>query len=144
MKVQQTRLSSWLFHRQAHLPVASACWPDLCSRAKKEPQCQKLTRTAPKTFLNTSRVLSNITRALRQIAPENSPESSGKSLSHKFFGVPFLSLICSLVSRVHIVCVMFCCSLSACPPQGCLGPEGRQSPTPRKALERVSLTGMFG
>ena len=33
------------------------------------------------------------TRVLRRIAPESSPESSAESLSQKFFGVPFLSLI---------------------------------------------------
>ena len=32
------------------------------------------------------------TRILRQIAPESSPKSSAKSLSHKFFGVPVLAL----------------------------------------------------
>ena len=31
-------------------------------------------------------------KVLRQIAPESSPESSTKSLSHKYFGIPFLSL----------------------------------------------------
>ena len=44
-------------------------------------------------FLNNSVAPSNKTRVLRQITPENSPENSAKSLSHKFFGVPFLSLI---------------------------------------------------
>ena len=32
-------------------------------------------------------------RVSRQIAPESSPESSAKSLSQKFFGVPCLSVI---------------------------------------------------
>ena len=66
-----------------------------CSGAKKEPQSQKLARTAPKNFLNNSRGLPVITiktRVSRQITPESSPESSAKSLSQKFFGVPFLSL----------------------------------------------------
>ena len=62
------------------------------SRAKKEPQSQKVARTVPKKFLNHSRALPNKTRVLRQITRESSPESSAKSLSHKFFGVPFLSL----------------------------------------------------
>ena len=60
------------------------------------PQSQKIARTAPKNFLNNSRGLLVIThkiRVLRQIAPESSPESSAKSLSQKFFGVLFLSLI---------------------------------------------------
>ena len=61
-------------------------------RAKKEPQSQRIARTAPKNFLNNSRAVANKTRVLRQIAPENSPESSAKSLLQKFFGVPFLSL----------------------------------------------------
>ena len=38
------------------------------------------------------RSLANKTRVLRQSAPESSAESSAKSLSQKFFGVPFLSL----------------------------------------------------
>ena len=59
---------------------------------KEEPQSQKIARTAPKNFLNNSRALPNKTRVLRQIAPETSPKSSAKSFSHKFFGVPFLSL----------------------------------------------------
>ena len=66
------------------------------SGAKKEPQSQKIARTAPKNFLNNSRGYRSLpikTRALRQIAPESSPESSAKSLSQKFFGVPFLCLI---------------------------------------------------
>ena len=62
-------------------------------RQKKEPQTQKIAQTIPKNFLNNSRALPNKTRVLRQIAPESSPESSAKSLSQKFFGVPFLSLI---------------------------------------------------
>ena len=61
-------------------------------RAKKEPQSQRIARTAPKKFLNNSRALPNQTRVLRQIMPESSPESSAKSLSQKFSGVPFLSL----------------------------------------------------
>ena len=60
---------------------------------KKEPQSQKIARRAPKNFLNNSRARLNKTSVLRQIAPESSPESSAKSLSQKFFGVPFLSLI---------------------------------------------------
>ena len=51
------------------------------SRAKKEPQSHN------------SRAPPNQTRVLRPIAPESSAESSAKSLSQKFFGVPFLSLI---------------------------------------------------
>ena len=61
-------------------------------RAKKEPQNQRIARTAPKNCLNNSRALPNKTCVLRQTAPENSPESSAKSLSQKFFGVPFLFL----------------------------------------------------
>ena len=42
-------------------------------------------------------------RVLRQIAPESSPESSAKSLSQKFFGVPFLSLRwCLLMGIFHL------------------------------------------
>ena len=63
--------------------------------SQKEPQSQKIARTAPKTCLNNSRPLPNKTRVLRQIARESSPESSAKSLSHKFVGVPFLSLTLS-------------------------------------------------
>ena len=59
---------------------------------KKERQSQKIARTAPKNVLNNSRALPNKTRVLRQTAPESSPESSAKSLSRKFLGVPFLSL----------------------------------------------------
>ena len=65
----------------------------LKSGAKKEPQSQKIARTVPKNFLNNSKALQSKTRALRQIAPESSPESSAKSLLHKFFGVHFLSLM---------------------------------------------------
>ena len=64
----------------------------ILSGAKKEPQSQKIARTAPKNFLNNSRALPSKTRVLRQITPESSPERSAKSLSQKFFGVPFLSL----------------------------------------------------
>ena len=59
---------------------------------RRAPKSQRTARTAPKNFLNNSRALPNKTRALRQIAPESSPESSAKSLSQKFFGVPLLSL----------------------------------------------------
>ena len=59
-----------------------------------------IARTAPNHFLNNSRSPPNKTRALRQIAPESSPESSAKSSSHKFFGVPVLSLkIFALLKR---------------------------------------------
>ena len=63
------------------------------SGAQEEPQSQRIARTAPKNFLNNSRgyrSLPNKASILRQIAPESSPESSAKSLSQKFFGVPFL------------------------------------------------------
>ena len=55
-------------------------------------------RTAIKNELKNSKALPHKTRVLRQITPENSPESSAKSLSHKFFsfGVPFLPLILGL------------------------------------------------
>ena len=55
---------------------------------KKNPKSQKIARDAPKNCLNNSWALPSKTRFLRQIAPE----SSAKSWSHKFFGVPFLSL----------------------------------------------------
>ena len=57
----------------------------------KFPQRQKIAQTAPKNILNNSWALPNKTRGFRQIAPESSPESSAISLSHKLFGVPFLS-----------------------------------------------------
>ena len=60
---------------------------------KKKAPKQKIARTAPKTLLKKSGALPKKTRVLRQIAPESLPESSATSLSHKFFGVPFLSLI---------------------------------------------------
>ena len=50
----------------------------LNTRAKKEPQSQRIARTAPKNFLNNSRALASKTRVLRQIAPESSPEKFGK------------------------------------------------------------------
>ena len=58
---------------------------------KKNPKAQKNARTVPKNSLKNSGALPNKTRVLRQITPESSPESSAKSLSQKFFGVPFLS-----------------------------------------------------
>ena len=61
--------------------------------AKKEPQSQKNRTNRPKNFLNNSGALPNKTRDFRQIAPESSPESLAKSVSHKFFGVPFPSLM---------------------------------------------------
>ena len=60
------------------------------SETKKEPQTPKIARTVPKNFLNGSRALPNETRVLR--LSKSSPKSSAKSLSQKFFGVPFLSL----------------------------------------------------
>ena len=75
-----------------HFPSPPVC-PRPVSGAKKEsPNPKKIARTVPKNFLNNSRALPNKTRDLRQIAPESSPKSSVKSLSQKFFGVPFLSL----------------------------------------------------
>ena len=73
-----------------------SCQKEAClkSGAKKDPQSQKIARTAPKNFLNNSRgywSLPSKTRVLRQITPESSPERSAKSLSHSFFVVPFLS-----------------------------------------------------
>ena len=70
------------------------------SRPHKEPQSQKIARTAPKNFLNDSRALPNKNKGLRQIAPESSPESSAKSLSHKFLGVPFLSLKIAVRTKI--------------------------------------------
>ena len=67
---------------------------------------QKVARTAPNTFLNNSRALPNKTRVLRQIEPESSPERSGKSLSHNFFVVPFLSLTKSIVKILPSVWVL--------------------------------------
>ena len=53
-----------------------------CRAGESEPRsrgAKKNARTVPKNFLNNSRALPNKTRALRQIAPESSPESSAKS-----------------------------------------------------------------
>ena len=41
---------------------------------------------------------------LRQIAPEGSPESSAKSLSQKFFGVPSLSLTLGFTCCRYLIC----------------------------------------
>ena len=57
-------------------------------KSRKRSPKPKCARTAPKNFLNNSRALPNKTRLLGQLAPENSPESSACSLSHRFFGVP--------------------------------------------------------
>ena len=59
---------------------------------KRTPKPKNRTN-GPKNFLNNSRALPNKTRVLRRIAPESSPESSARSLSQKFFGVPFLFLM---------------------------------------------------
>ena len=64
------------------------------SRAKKNPKAKESHDQHQITFSTIQggyRSLPKKTRVLRQIAPESSPESSAKSLSHKFFGVPFLS-----------------------------------------------------
>ena len=60
---------------------------NLFTGTKEDSQSQNIARTAPKNFLNNSRggyrvSNPNKTRALSQIAPENSAERSGKSLSH--------------------------------------------------------------
>ena len=53
---------------------------------KKDSQSQnKLHETVPKNFLQISCAFPNKTRALRQITPESSLESSAKSLSHNVF-----------------------------------------------------------
>ena len=73
--------------------------PKRASKAQKSHE-----QTAPKNCLINSRVLPKKTRVLRQIAPESSPESSAKSLSHTFF-VPFLSLSgASTTLHPHVVC----------------------------------------
>ena len=63
---------------------------------KKDPQNQQNRTNNAKEFSEqfegATGPLPIKTRVLRQIAPESSPESSAKSLSQKFFGVPFLSL----------------------------------------------------
>ena len=57
--------------------------------AKKDPQNQKIARTAPKNFLNNSRGLPVSTQENKgfeaESSPESSPESSAKSLSRSFF-----------------------------------------------------------
>ena len=67
--------------------------PKYIQGTKNEPQSPKIARTAPINLLNNSRALTNKTSVPRQLTPESSPESSAKSLSHKFFGAPFLFLI---------------------------------------------------
>ena len=62
-------------------------------RSQKRTSKPKNHRTAPKNFLNNSRALPNKTRVFRQMAPETSPKSSAESLSQKFSGVPFPSLM---------------------------------------------------
>ena len=78
-------------HERVHEKRCKTC--SLRSGAKKDPQSQKIARTAPKNFLNNLRwgyrSLPSKTMVLRQIAPESSPERSAKSLSHSFFVVPF-------------------------------------------------------
>ena len=46
-----------------------------------------------------------------QIAPESSPESSAKSLSQKFFGVPFLSLTHQFKEVTVFKAVGICCDI---------------------------------
>ena len=62
--------------------------PPMIKSQQRTPK-PKIARTVPKKFLNNLRALSNKTRVLMQITSESSPESSARSLSHKFFGVPF-------------------------------------------------------
>ena len=63
---------------------------------RKNPKAKKSHKQRQKCFWTIfwggCRSLPIKTRVLRQSAPENSPENSAKSLSQKFFGVPFLSL----------------------------------------------------
>ena len=84
-------------------------------RGKKEGDCSKtlfsgakkgLTKTKNRTnstkkIQNNSRVLPSKTRISRQIAPENSPESSENILSQIFFVVPFASLNLSFHGKFH-------------------------------------------
>ena len=62
---------------------------------KKNPKAKQLHEQRQRIFWTIRggyRSLPIKTRVLRQIKPESSPESSAKSLSQRFFGVPFLSL----------------------------------------------------
>ena len=85
--VRRTSWQIWWADLATHSIVRQFCLRN------QKPQSQKIARTAPENFLNNSSALPNKTRVLRQFAPESSPKSSAKSLSQKFFGVPFLSLI---------------------------------------------------
>ena len=75
------------------------------SGAKKDSQSQKLARTAPQYFLNSTSAAPRKTRVLKQIAPESSLDSSTKSLPHKLFVVPFSSLSMRVGSDVCVVSI---------------------------------------
>ena len=87
--------------RDSHRRIVSESYLSSLKRTPKPKK--KIARTAPKNFLNNWRALHNKTRLLRRIAPESSPETSAKSLSKKFFGVPFLFLIIVAI-RIASVC----------------------------------------
>ena len=80
------------------------------------------------------RALPNKNNGLKQITPESSPESSAKSLSRKFFGVPFLSLI----NRGLFSCSNGCSASNFSPLK--LGSFGRESCLKRRLIY-VILTG---
>ena len=80
---------------------------DWFQEPKKNPKAKKPHEQRQRIFWTIRgayRSLPIKTRVLRQIAPESSPESSAKSLSQKFFGVPFLSLMVhSIVNMGRVV-----------------------------------------
>ena len=97
-------------HRFGHAQHVSECVVVLVSCLKLQTLCsqkvcksqkfqKKRTPKARETHEQYQRISEQFegttrkkTRVLRQITPESSSESSEKSLSQKFFGVPFLSL----------------------------------------------------
>ena len=80
------------------------------SRPKRNPKAKKSHEQYQRIFWTIRGHYPNKTRVLRQIAAETSPESSAKSLSHKFFGLPFLSPI-TVISVV--ICTLFSTDLEA-------------------------------
>ena len=86
------------------------------SRAKKEPQRQRIARTAPNNFLNVSRALPSKTRVFRQIAQESSPESSDGSpeirkmprdASPPKTTHPKLTVYANSLSKLFSACLLF-------------------------------------
>ena len=98
-------------------PDYASNWGPACFRSQRRSHEQR--QRISWTIRGGYQSLSIKTRVLRQIAPESSPERSAKSLSQKFFGVHFLSLIVSEAHDVFSFDVLGTWLAETCFAQGC-------------------------